>query len=221
MKRLIAFDLDGTLVDTIADLAAALNAGLRTVGQKEKTVEETKLLVGHSIPYMCEQALPEELRESLYQPVFDACCAYYLDHLADSSRPYCGIPEAVSDLRDAGYTLCVVTNKPQVFATKMVDLLFPEGTFSLVLGMREGLKKKPDREMLDAAMRQLGFPPSETIYVGDSEVDVAFARHAFVPCVACSWGFRLEEELRKMEPEVVIRFPRELVGAVEKMKNES
>lgn len=141
MYKLCAFDLDGTLVDTIGDLAASLNYALEKNGLPVHTVQEVSRLVGHSVSYMCYMAVPEEVREARWQQVYADCDTHYALHCCDHSRPYEGILRTVSRLKAAGVTLAVVTNKPHKHAMHVVNELFPRDTFSIILGMMKKFEK--------------------------------------------------------------------------------
>lgn len=214
MYKLCAFDLDGTLVDTIGDLAASLNYALEKNGLPVHTVQEVSRLVGHSVSYMCCMAVPEEVREARWQQVYADCDAHYALHCCDHSRPYEGILRTVSRLKAAGVTLAVVTNKPHKHAMHVVNELFPRDTFSIILGMMKKFEKKPAAEPLNFVLDYLGVAPQDAVYVGDSEVDVEFARNAGLPCVSVTWGLRPRSELIAAGATCLIDDPEELLEIV-------
>lgn len=214
MYKLCAFDLDGTLVDTIGDLAASLNYALEKNGLPVHTVQEVSRLVGHSVSYMCCMAVPEEVREARWQQVYADCDAHYALHCCDHSRPYEGILRTVSRLKAAGVTLAVVTNKPHKHAMHVVNELFPRDTFSVILGMMKKFEKKPAAEPLNFVLDYLGVAPQDAVYVGDSEVDVEFARNAGLPCVSVTWGLRPRSELIATGATCLIDDPEELLEIV-------
>ena len=214
MYKLCAFDLDGTLVDTIGDLAASLNYALEKNDLPVHTVQEVSRLVGHSVSYMCYMAVPEEVREARWQQVYADCDAHYALHCCDHSRPYEGILRTVSRLKAAGVTLAVVTNKPHKHAMHVVNELFPRDTFSIILGMMKKFEKKPAAEPLNFVLDYLGVAPQDAVYVGDSEVDVEFARNAGLPCVSVTWGLRPRSELIAAGATCLIDDPEELLEVV-------
>ena len=214
MYKLCAFDLDGTLVDTIGDLAASLNYALEKNGLPVHTVQEVSRLVGHSVSYMCCMAVPEEVREARWQQVYADCDAHYALHCCDHSRPYEGILRTVSRLKAAGVTLAVVTNKPHKHAMHVVNELFPRDTFSIILGMMKKFEKKPAAEPLNFVLDYLGVAPQDAVYVGDSEVDVEFARNAGLPCISVTWGLRPRSELIAAGATCLIDDPEELLEIV-------
>lgn len=214
MYKLCAFDLDGTLVDTIGDLAGSLNYALDKNGLPTLAVHDVLYLVGHSVAWMCRMAVPEAVREARWQQVYADCDAYYAQHCCDTSRPYEGILRTLSRLRAAGVTLAVVTNKPHRHAMHVVNALFPRDTFSMVLGMMEKFEKKPAPDPLNFVLDYLDVAPRDAIYVGDSEVDVAFAKNAGLPCVSVTWGFRPRAELIAAGATCLIDDPEELLEVV-------
>lgn len=214
MYRLCAFDLDGTLADTIEDLAGSLNYALTKNGLPALPVRQVLRLVGHSVDWMCRMAVPEPQREALHAQVFADCDAHYARHCCDHTRPYEGILRTLSRLRAAGVTLAVVTNKPHRHAMHVVNALFPRDTFSMVLGMMEKFEKKPAPDPLNFVLDYLGVAPRDAIYVGDSEVDVAFAKNAGLPCISVTWGFRPRAELIAAGATCLIDDPEELLEIV-------
>ena len=214
MYKLYAFDLDGTLVVTIGDLAASLNYALEKNGFPTYTVQEVSRLVGHSVSYMCYMAVPEAAREAHWKQVNADCDAHYAKHCCDHSRPYEGVLRTVSRLKAAGVTLAVVTNKPHRHAMHVVNELFPRDTFSIILGMMQKFEKKPAPEPLNFVLDYLGVDRADAIYVGDSEVDIDFARNTGLPCVSVTWGLRPRAELIEAGAACLIDDPEELLEIV-------
>lgn len=213
MKKLVVFDLDGTLVDTLGDLAGALNHGLTECGFPTLTEHQVSAIVGHSVPYMCQNAVPKD-HEGDWQKVMTVYNAYYRKHCCDLSRPYEGILKAVMQIKAAGVKMAVVSNKPHAFAVQVINGLFPRDTFNMILGRMERFATKPAPDALNFAMTYFGVDRADAVYVGDSEVDVEFARNAGLPCISCSWGFRTLEELRAAGAEHIIHDPGELPETV-------
>lgn len=206
MKTLCIFDLDGTLVDTLPDLTASLNVALNENGFPMLTPAQTAALVGHSVVYMCQNAVPPD-RFDAWERVYARFMAHYSEHLTDSSRPYAQIPPLLSALRQAGATLAVVTNKPHPHAVRMIRRLFPDAPFSLVLGRMDRFAIKPAPDALRFAIDLFCAPDGAVAYIGDSEVDVAFAKNAGVPCFSVDWGLRTAEQLRAAGASVIVSRP--------------
>jgi len=195
LVRLAIFDLDGTLVYTIGDIAAALNYGLEKNGFPTLTEREVQALVGYSTAYMCEYALPEEARAQHWRQVHEDYSEYYKKHCCDNTYPYEGVLRTLAKLKNAGIKLAVVSNKPHRDTMTVVQNLFPRDTFSMVLGMMEKFRKKPDPEPLEFVLDYLGVDKCDAVYIGDSEVDVNFAKNTGVDCISCTWGYRSRREL--------------------------
>ena len=209
---LIAFDLDGTICNTLHDIAASLNHALESLGFPTCSDEGVSGLIGKSVVYMCRHAVPAG-HENDWEAVRDAFFADYYLHLCDSTVPYPEMPELLEALRARGCRLAVVTNKPDPHAKKMLKALFPpDGTlFDSIQGQDPALPTKPDPTMLDRTREALGFTREETLYLGDMDVDVQFAENAGVLCVGCGWGYRGEAFLREAGADFVISRPSELL----------
>ena len=196
MKRLVIFDLDGTLLDTVADLANATNHALQKCGFPVHDGSAYYNFVGRGINMLFRNALPEEERtdeniarmRSFFLP-------YYNDHNTDASRPYAGIPQLLHMLAERGVALAVASNKYQQATEKLICHFFPDIRFSLVLGQREGFPLKPDPAIVDFIREQTATEREATLYVGDSGIDMLTAAHAGVESVGVTWGFRPVSEL--------------------------
>ena len=197
MFNLVIFDLDGTLIDTIADLGTAVNAALRARGLPLHATEEYRAMVGHGVRNLVKRAMPEPLREdgALLDGLLEQFLDYYLQHIDAFSRPYPGIPELLSDLSAAGVQLAVASNKFQSGAEKLIRRMFPEIPFAAILGGRSGAPLKPDPAVVDSILKKAGAAREETVLVWDSATDMATAAAAGIAGVAVSWGFRSREAL--------------------------
>ena len=195
--KLVIFDLDGTLIDTIADLGTATNAALAAKGLPQHEPEAFRGMVGHGVRNLVKQAMPEPMRvdDQAVDALLKIFLAYYIEHLDDRSRPYPGIPELLADLQAAGVQLGVASNKFQAGAEKLIARMFPEIAFAAVLGGRPGAPLKPDPAVVEEIRTRAGVSREETLMVGDSGADIAAAEAAGVACVAVSWGFRSREAL--------------------------
>lgn len=195
--QLVIFDLDGTLVDTIADLGAAVNAVLGANCLPQHEPEAFRGMVGHGVRNLVKQAMPEPMREDerALDALLEQFLAYYINHLDDRSRPYPGMPELLADLQAAGVKLAVASNKFQAGTEKLIGRMFPGISFAAVLGGRPGEPLKPDPAIVDEIRERAGVSREETVMVGDSGTDIATAGAAGVDCIAVSWGFRSREAL--------------------------
>ena len=216
-KKLCIFDLDGTLVNTIADLAASVSYALKVMVFPIRTMEEYTAFVGNGTLKLIERSVPPEYRtdHETVRKTHELFSRYYSDHFADISTVYPGMPEALSELKKRGISLAVLTNKPDAFAKPIISKFFPDGLFDIVRGAMENVPKKPDPTAEIAMMRSIGAEPDNTIHFGDSDVDVLTAHNAGIRCVGCSWGFRTEESLVAAGAEFIVKTPMEILKAVE------
>ena len=216
---LIIFDLDGTLINTIDDLGQACNHALSACGFPTHQIADYPRLVGNGINRLIERALPEEHRnEETVLRLREHFVPYYDAHNCDLTRPYKGIPELLQALKAQGHRLAVASNKYQAATEKIVALLFP-GIFDVVLGEREGVKRKPDPQIvydIVEAMRREGDEAIDKgiLYVGDSLVDAETAKAAGATLVLCTWGFCTEEQLKTAQPNYMIQHPSELLNII-------
>lgn len=211
-NRLAIFDLDGTLLDTIGDLAEACNHMLGLRGLGSHTREEYRAMVGNGILRLVERALPEELRNAEY--VAEArrdFLAFYIDHIDCYSRPYDGIRKVLQTLQDEGWTLAVASNKFDAGTKKLIGSFFPEIHFKAIYGNREGFPLKPDAALVELIMEECGATADTTFMVGDSGVDIQTAKAAGVRSVGCSWGFRSRTELEECGADTIVDRPLDLL----------
>ena len=211
MKRLVIFDLDGTLLNTIADLAASTNQALRHFGYPEHPTEAYRFFVGNGINKLFERALPEgERTEENVLRIRSQFIPYYNEHNADFSTPYPGIPEVLETLQSKGIQLAVASNKYQLATEKLIAYYFPTIHFVKVLGQREGIPVKPDPTIVYDILKETDIPKEDVLYVGDSGVDMQTALNAGVDAVGVSWGFRPRTELEPLHPLAIIERAEEL-----------
>ncbi len=197
MYKTVLFDLDGTLLNTIDDLADAGNRMCAARGWPTHTSDQFRYLVGNGIPKLIERLAPEghntptELEEAYhaFDEIYDA-------HMFDKTRPYPGMPDLLAELAAAGVKMAVFSNKDDALARRVVAHYFDTSLFALVRGALPDVPKKPAPEGTLALMQAVGADPASTLYVGDSNVDVLTGKNAGLPCCGVLWGFRTEQELR-------------------------
>lgn len=194
MKKAILFDLDGTLLDTIDDLATALNYALEKHGFPTHKREAVLGFVGNGVANLVARGMGNSQEHPLFSSVFEDFRTYYARHNTDLTRPYEGIVALLSSLRERGIRMAVVSNKYDA-AVKALSERFFGDLIPLAIGESPTVKRKPAPDALFYALDALGVSPEEAYYVGDSEVDVETARRAGVDCLSVLWGFRTEEEL--------------------------
>lgn len=214
--RLVAFDLDGTLVDSLGDIAGAMNGALREHGFEEHEPERYIEWVGDGAGALARRALAAEVAgdEGLAGKVAISFRRHYQLGGHRRSRPYAGVAEMLTSLREVGVVLAVISNKPHELVEGCVEEVFGGGVFARVLGQKDGAPPKPDPSGLLGVMDELGVDRSRTAYVGDSMVDVETARRAGVAAVAVSWGFCGRGDLLAAHPHVMADSPDEILSFV-------
>ncbi|KGE15094.1 HAD family hydrolase [Sphingobacterium deserti] len=196
--KLIIFDLDGTLVDTLQDLADSCNHVLRENGFPEHAEVAYKYFVGNGVRTLVERALPQQARNAeTIEKVKQDFIAYYSIHAQDHTKPYTGITQLLKLLKEKGYLISVASNKYHEATVALVDFYFPDIKFDLVLGHRADRPAKPDPDIVFDTLKTLNIAKEDCYYVGDSSVDMITASKAGVTAVGVTWGFRTEEELRE------------------------
>lgn len=219
MIKAVLFDLDGTLANSLSDLADSTNYALSEMGFPTHEREEYKYLVGDGIPKLIERALPVgEKTEENKKKCLDIFMERYKEHYHDKTVAYDGIPDMLSELKEGGLKIAVISNKAEEMAVKVVEKLFG-GMFDVVAGKREGFPTKPDPALTLEVIRQLGVKPQECVLVGDSGMDMAAAVNAGAAPVGVLWGFRLEDELIKNGAEYTIKSPAEIPEIIRKINH--
>lgn len=211
MKKLVIFDLDGTLLNTIADLANSTNHALKKLGYPIHKIEEYNFMVGNGINKLFERALPEgEKTEENVLRVRKEFIPYYDVHNADDSRPYPGISELLSYLQSEGIQLAVASNKYQAATEKLIAYYFPKIRFTAVFGQREGVNVKPDPTIVFDILELANVRKEDVLYVGDSGVDMQTAANAGVTACGVTWGFRPRTELEEFAPQYITESAEEI-----------
>ena len=201
MKKLVIFDLDGTLLNTIADLAQSTNHALSVLGYPTHEESAYNFMVGNGINKLFERALPEgEKSEENVLRVRKEFIPYYDAHNADKSRPYPGIPELLEQLQSLGLQIAVASNKYQAATQKLIAHYFPKINFIAVFGQREGVNVKPDPTIVFDILKLADVRKEDVLYVGDSGVDMQTAANAGVTACGVTWGFRPRTELEEFNP---------------------
>ena len=221
MYDTFVFDLDGTLLDTLGDLAAAVNFALRTHGMPEHSVDDVRRFVGNGVRRLMERAVPDGEQNPLFEEALATFRRYYLEHSMDTTHPYEGIPEMLAGLKRRGKRLAVVSNKFQTATEELCRHFFPD-TIEVAIGENEaaGILKKPAPDTVFEALRRLGYPlttrlspltSEKAVYVGDSDVDILTARNSGLPCISVLWGFRDRDFLLSHGATTLIASPEELL----------
>ena len=209
------FDLDGTLLDTLQDLANSVNYALRQYGLPEHPLDDVRRFVGNGVRLLMERAVPDGAQHPQFEAVFATFRQHYMEHSLDTTRPYDGIVETIHELKQRGCRLAVVSNKMMAATQELVAHFFPE--IEVAIGEHEaaGIRKKPAPDTVFEALRQLGLvvggKTADTVYVGDSDVDIATARNSGLPCISVLWGFRDKPFLLEHGATTFVSTPQELL----------
>ncbi|MBP5636370.1 MAG: HAD family hydrolase, partial [Bacteroidales bacterium] len=194
-KKLILFDLDGTLLDTLEDLSEAVNHALELRGLPLHTVDEYRHMVGHGVRNLVQQALPNGTDEMVVDNALADFKAYYQVHIDVHTRPYPGIPELLTELNGRGIKMAVASNKFQEGTEYLIKRFFPEIPFVAILGNRPGAPLKPSPEIVQEVLRKADVRPEDALMVGDSPTDMRTAANGGIEALAVTWGYRSAEEL--------------------------
>ncbi len=209
----VIFDLDGTLLNTLEDIRDSVNHILAKYGYPQRTLEEIRRFVGNGSGVLLERALPEGRATPDFDGLLAEYVAWYEDHNMIRTAPYEGVRELLGALAASEHKLAVVSNKPDANTKALVRKFF--GAYvSVAIGERPGVSRKPSPDSVKAAMRELQSLPYETVYVGDSEVDLKTARAAGIPCLSVTWGFRTPEYLTELGAQTLVSRPRDILKLV-------
>jgi phosphoglycolate phosphatase len=216
MTKLVIFDLDGTLLDTMEDIAGACNQSLEACGCPPRRLEEYNMLVGRGIFNLFRGALPEDMRtDMMVEKMYSHFVPYYNEHICDKTKPYPGIYDMLDRLAAEGIAFAVASNKYQEGTEILIDRLFGKYDFVSILGQREGKPIKPDPEIVHEAMSAFGdISKEEVVYCGDSDVDMQTGINAGVRTIGVTWGFRTREELASYSPWMLADMAEDVCKAI-------
>lgn len=215
-KTTVIFDLDGTLLDTLQDLADAVNYALRKEGMPERTIDEVRQFVGNGVRLLMIRAVPGGESNPLFEETFAQFKEYYGEHCNDNTKPYEGMIELLETLKSKGYSVAIVSNKID-FAVKELSVLYFKGIVPVAIGEKEGVRRKPAPDTVREALKELGRTAEEAVYVGDSDVDIETAKNADMPCISVLWGFRDLEFLEEHGAKRYARTAEDVLKLVEQM----
>lgn len=217
-KTGVIFDLDGTLLDTLADLTDSVNQTLMHFGYKARSLDEIKSFVGSGIKKIIKKALPVELKSE----DFACCLSYFLKHysknLKNKTKPYSGVLRMLKQLKEDAIPLAIVSNKYQEGVETLRNSFFAD-TVHIAIGNQDGMMPKPAPDSLYLAICKLGLDANKDriFFVGDSEIDILTSRNANIPIIAVTWGFRTEEQLAALNPAYLVNKPEEVIKIIKKM----
>lgn len=214
--ELVLFDLDGTLVDSLGDLAGSMNEVLEALGHPTHPTERYRWMIGNGMATLVRRALPPgSSSEAVVEEACRRMTVVYSRRWLDTTRPYPDVPELLAGLRGRGLRTALLSNKPDDATRHLADRLFPQHRFDLVRGQRAGSPLKPDPTVAVAVCSELGVRPQEVVYLGDSDTDIETGVRAGFRTVGASWGFRGTDELRDAGADVVIDHPLELLTVID------
>ena len=213
--RNIIWDMDGTLMDTLQDLAMAVNHALRKYNMPERTMEQIRRSVGNGVRRLVRLSVPDGEQNPQFQAVFDEFRNWYLLHCEDHTFPYEGIQNVLHELKSAGYRMAIVSNKLQEGIDELHRRWFSD-TIDVAIGERPGIARKPAPDMVRLAMSELGASVGDSVYIGDSDVDLATARNSGLQCISVLWGFRTREELLQVGADCFAESPQDIKSIINK-----
>lgn len=216
--KLAIFDLDGTILDTIDDLADSVNYALGKFNLPTRTIDEIRTFVGNGIHRLIERSVPQNTDNEIIEAVYLSFKAYYKRHCADKTKPYDGIVDTILTLRKCGIKTAVVSNKADFAVQQLCNQYFGEDMFDVVFGEREGIKRKPSPDCVNEVVSMLGMDKDEVVYIGDSEVDIKTAENAKIKCISVTWGFRNRRDLENSGGNIFVNIPLEIIDILTSKK---
>ena len=209
----IIFDLDGTILDTLQDLANSLNHALRTHGYPERSLDEVRRFIGNGIKVLVRRGCPAGTSEEALEAALATFRTHYDAHCKDFTGPYDGIHELLDALLEKGIRTAVVSNKIEPAVIVLCDEHFP-GKFEYMVGNRPDLAPKPSPDSVNEVIEKMGLARKDIVYIGDTEVDIETARNAGIDCIGVDWGFRDGEYLRELGVKYVVKRPDEVLKII-------
>lgn len=211
MKKTVIFDLDGTLLNTLDDLADSTNYALSRFGYPTRTIEEVRQFVGNGVAKLIERAIPEGKNNSNFEKCLSVFKENYAQNMYNKTAPYNGIIEMLSNLKSKGIKIAVVSNKFDLAVKELCKKYF-EGFIDFAAGENEaqGIKKKPAPDTVISVLNEFNFASDDAVYVGDSDVDIMTAKNSKMPCISVTWGFRDKKFLLENGATILINAPSEI-----------
>lgn len=211
MKKAVIFDLDGTLLNTLDDLADSTNCALSKFGYPTRTIEEVRQFVGNGVAKLIERAIPDGKNNPNFEKCLSIFKENYAQNMYNKTAPYNGIIEMLSNLKSRGIKIAVVSNKFDLAVKELCKKYF-EGFIDFAAGENEaqGIKKKPAPDTVISVLNEFNFAPEDAVYVGDSDVDIMTAKNSKMPCISVTWGFRDKKFLLENGATILINAPSEI-----------
>lgn len=213
MKKLLIFDLDGTLLDSLEDLKNSTNYALKKFGYPERSLDEVRRFVGNGLRLLMVRALPKDASEDTVIRALGVMKAHYKEHCHDKTVPYAGIISLLENLKNRGYHTAVVSNKAQPMVDILKDVYF-RNLIDIAVGESDKCARKPEPDMVNTVRQKFS---EEPVFIGDSDVDIKTAENAGIPCLSVAWGFRTVEQLKSAGAEKICKTPEELLQVILKL----
>ena len=215
-RKIVIFDLDWTLLNTLEDLTDSTNFALKNFNYPVKTIEQVCNYVGNGVAKLIERAIPDGRNNSDFEKCLDLFKRNYSENMYNKTAPYPGIIDMLSELRSAGCKIAVVSNKFDAAVKELCEKYFPN-LIDVAIGENEsaGIKKKPAPDTVLKAVCELGASINECIYVGDSDVDIMTAKNSKMPCISVTWGFRSIDFLKKSGANIIVNSPSEIITCLD------
>lgn len=207
--KLAIFDMDGTTLNSLSDLATSLNFALTQAGFPTRSTEEVRKFIGNGIKKLVERGVPLGTESKKTEEVFLNFCEYYKDHCSDETKPFDGIITLFNNLRNKKIKIAINSNKKDFAVQKLCKTFFPN-LIDIAVGETSFMKKKPAPDSVFYILKKLNFEPKEAIYIGDSDVDILTAKNSNLDCISVCWGFRTKEELKKSGGSIFVSKPSEI-----------
>jgi len=205
--------MDGTLLDTLDDLTDSVNAALTEFRLPVRTRDEIRRFVGNGVLRLVERSVPEGPQQPQFKEIFSFFKGHYATNCRNKTRPYDGLEKALPELKAHGYRMAIVSNKIDSAVKELAELYFGD-TINIAIGDTEGKRNKPYPDMVYDAMSLLDAKQESTVYIGDTEVDMATAENAGLDCISVSWGFRDKQELQEIGAKLIVDTPEELINVM-------
>ena len=213
MYKAVIFDLDGTLLNTLDDLAASVNFALKDCGYPERTIEEVRAFIGNGVIKLMQRATPDGISQEEFDRCFESFRTHYLKHMFDTTKPYDGILPLLDTLKVAGIKTAVVSNKLHSGVVGLCKDFFGD-RLTCAFGVLDESERKPAPANVFKAIKEMQVEAADCVYVGDSEVDVQTANNAGLDCIAVTWGYRDPDVLKMNSPKYMIEKPEEILPIV-------
>ena len=209
------FDMDGTILDTLQDLTDSINFALKENRFMPRKLEEVRTFVGNGLEKLVERAVPEHTPFQNIQRVLESFNGYYTEHCAVKTKPYDGIVELLKNIKNCGYKVAVVSNKPD-YGVKSLCSQYFDGIFDSAAGIKAGTNPKPSPDTVNGILKLLECSKKSAVYIGDSEVDIMTAKNAGIKCISVDWGFKSKEFLIANGAEEIVESCEELFDKLTK-----